>query len=415
MNQSLIDHCNAPGLIPVEDAIDSMLAAITPVTDILVLPVTEALGYVLADAVLSQINVPPAANSAMDGYALAVASIVDGNELQVIGSSFAGAPFNAKVDAGQCVRIMTGGIIPVGTDAIVMQENTESSNDVLRIINKPRRGENIRLSGEDIQAGQLLLAAGHKISAVDIGLLCSIGVTEVRVFRKLKVALFSTGNELQQPGIPLELGEIYDSNRPALHAMLNKIGIEVLDLGVIEDRRENIASAFEKGALGCDAVITSGGVSVGEADFTKEVLQELGQIAFWKIAMKPGKPFAFGHLPGSYFFGLPGNPVSALVTFYQLVIPALSKLSGQNPQPVKRLTAIADERLRKRPGRADFQRGIYKIKDDGKLYVTAAGKQGSGVLTSIANANCFIVLEQQRGDVASGENVKIELFADFFK
>lgn len=403
-----MDHCNAPGLMPVEQAIATLLNNVNTVTEQEDCSVTLACGRILATPVTASINVPSADNSAMDGYALKAEDLTTQQSLKLVGSSFAGRPFTGQIESGQCIRIMTGGILPKGANAVVMQENAQAKGDEIVFSQQPRRGENVRYAGEDMTIGQVIFPQGHKLSAVDIGVLCSIGASQVSVLRKLKVALFSTGDELKQPGSPLAPGQIYDSNRPMLHLLLAKMGMDVIDLGVIEDDKAKLYEAVETCDQQADALITSGGVSVGEADYTKEILEQVGKIGFWKLAMKPGKPFAFGQLPNSQFFGLPGNPVSALVTFYQLVVPTLQKMAGMTIIPRTRLPAIASEPLRKRPGRCDFQRGVYSVSDTGQIEVRTTGQQGSGILSSVAQANCFIVLEQQRGSVQAGESVIIE-------
>ncbi|WP_416305928.1 molybdopterin molybdotransferase MoeA [Neptunicella sp. SCSIO 80796] len=410
-----VDQCSAPDLMPVEQAIDTLLSSVEPLSAIESCSVFQAQGRIVAETVSSAINVPLANNSAMDGYALKAADLKQSSSLLLVGSSFAGRPFDGQLQAGQCIRIMTGGVLPAGADAVVMQENCTANGDTIEFLQAPRSGENVRYAGEDIRLGQAVLAQGHKLSAVDIGMLCSIGISQVNVYRRLKVALFSTGDELKPPGTALRPGEIYDSNRPTLHCLLDKMGVEVIDLGVIADHKDQLRDAFLHCDQQADALITSGGVSVGEADYTKEILQQLGKIGFWKLAMKPGKPFAFGYLPNSYFFGLPGNPVSALVTFYQLVVPTLQKIAGMTPLARTRLPAIASEELRKRPGRSDFQRGHYWVAANGQIQVRGTGKQGSGILSSIAQANCFILLEQQRGDVLAGENVVIEPYDELLR
>ncbi|WP_438864348.1 molybdopterin molybdotransferase MoeA [Neptunicella sp.] len=394
--------------MPVEQAIATLLSNVKSITEHEDCSVNLACGRILAEPVFAAINVPMNDNSAMDGYAVSIDDLHEQHTFKQIGTSFAGHPFTGQLQAGQCVRIMTGGVLPKGANAVVMQENTQTNGNDITLLKTPHTGENVRYAGEDIAAGQTIFAQGHKLTAVDIGVLCSIGITQVSVLRKLKVALFSTGDELKQPDTPLSAGDIYDSNRPTLHLLLEKMGIDVIDLGVIEDDKAQLYEAVETCDQQADALITSGGVSVGEADFTKEILEQVGKIGFWKLAMKPGKPFAFGQLPNSQFFGLPGNPVSALVTFYQLVVPTLQKMAGMTITPRTRLPAIAREPLRKRPGRSDFQRGVYSVSDTGQIEVRTTGQQGSGILSSIANGNCFILLEQERGNVKTGELVVIE-------
>ena len=402
--------CDVPGLMPVELAMEKIWQTIQPLTETEILPLTQLVGRVLAEDICSPIDVPGYDNSAMDGYALCTEDLKKHHKLKQIGKSYAGNPFKGSVAQGQCVRIMTGACIPHGVDAVVMQENALAENGMIQIQTPVKPGEAIRRRGEDICQGQKVLSKGHKVSAVDVGLLASIGVTKVPVFRFVKVAIFSTGDELYQPGETLPDGCIYDSNRFALQALLHQVGMQVIDLGVIEDDPDSIRNAFLQADQQADVVITSGGVSVGEADFTREILEQLGEIDFWKLAIKPGKPLAFGRLPNSYFFGLPGNPVSSMVTFHQIALPSLQWLSGKTPSPRTRLKARASKAFKKRPGRTDFQRGIYIQDNQGNLSVSPLSNQSSGVLSSFYQANCYVVLENERGHVAEGENVTIELF-----
>ena len=407
------DCCSAPGLLPFENALENMLSQITPVTETLTLPLSQALNYVLAEDVASPLNVPNHDNSAMDGYAFAIESLANSNTLTLVGRSMAGAPFEGECKLGECIRIMTGAKMPADCDSVEMQENIQADADSITFLKEKQLGSHVRKAGEDIQLGQQVLNQGHQLSAVDIGILASLGVSEVKVYRKLKVALIATGDELKLPGQALTSGDIYESNSFVLRGMLEKLHIDVIDFGVIEDDFEAIKAAFVNADLQADAVISSGGVSVGDADYTKTVLDDLGEIGFWKIAMKPGKPFAFGKLPNSFFFGLPGNPVSALVTFHQLAIVALTKM--QNAQALKRtnlqVKCVSD--LKKSPGRMDFQRGVLTVNEQGENVVTSTGSQGSGILSSLARANCFIVLPSEQGKVQAGEIVTVQLFDQF--
>jgi len=409
------DCCSAPGLLPFESALEKMLSQITPVTQTLTLPITQALNFVLAQDITSPLNVPNHDNSAMDGYAFSVESLAKGNTLTLVGRSMAGAPFQGECQLGECIRIMTGAKMPDCCDSVEMQENVQADAENITFLKAKDFGSHVRKAGEDIKLGQQVLMTGHKMSAVDIGILASLGVSEVQVYRKLTVALIATGDELKLPGQALNSGDIYESNSFVLRAMLEKLHVEVIDFGIIEDDFEAIKAAFVSADNQADAVISSGGVSVGDADYTKTVLDDLGEIDFWKIAMKPGKPFAFGKLPSSVFFGLPGNPVSALVTFHQLAIVALTKM--QNATQLKRTTlqvkCISD--LRKSAGRMDFQRGVLSVNEQGENIVESTGSQGSGILSSLANANCFIVLPADRGKVNAGEIVTVQLFDQFIE
>ncbi|MBS6436204.1 MAG: molybdopterin molybdotransferase MoeA [Pantoea sp.] len=399
------------GLISLEEAQAKMLAQLQPLRDRVSVPLADAVGRITALPVTSPIDVPPFDNSAMDGYAVRLADIQSDRPLKIAGKAFAGAPFDGDWPAGSAVRIMTGAPVPPGCEAVVMQEETREVEDGI-VINAPvRAGQNIRLIGEDIRRDQPVLAAGVRLGAAELPLLASLGLAEVSVLRKLRVAVFSTGDELQPVGQPLAPGQIYDTNRFAVSLMLRKLGCEVIDLGIIKDDPQALRHAFAEADRQADVVISTGGVSVGEADFTKTMLDELGVITFWKLAIKPGKPFAFGRLASSWFCGLPGNPVSAAVTFYQLVQPLLAALTGQSESPLPpRLRARAASRLKKSPGRLDFQRGIMRRGEDGELEVQSTGHQGSHVFSSFAAANCFIVLERDRGAVEPGEWVEVEPF-----
>lgn len=407
------DCCSAPGLLPFECALENMLSQITPVTETLSLPITAALNYILAEDIASPLNVPNHDNSAMDGYAFAIKSLESSKTLTLVGRSMAGAPFQGECKLGECIRIMTGAKMPACCDSVEMQENVQADGEKITFLQEKTLGSHVRNAGEDIKLGQHVFKQGHKLSAVDIGILASLGISDVKVYRKLKVALIATGDELKLPGQTLNSGDIYESNSFVLRGMLDKLHIDVLDFGIIEDDFDSIKAAFVSADQQADAVISSGGVSVGDADYTKTVLDDLGEIGFWKIAMKPGKPFAFGKLPNSVFFGLPGNPVSALVTFHQLAIVALTKM--QNADSLKRtnlkVKCISD--LKKSPGRLDFQRGVLSVNEQGENVVASTGSQGSGILSSLAQANCFIVLPSEQGKVSAGEMVTVQLFDQF--
>ncbi|HIF9372613.1 TPA: molybdopterin molybdotransferase MoeA [Photobacterium damselae] len=403
--------CDAPGLMPVETALDKILSQVTPLEATKTVALTDAMGYVLAQDVHSPINVPPFANSAMDGYAYRSADLVNANTLTLAGKAFAGVPFAGECQQGQCIRIMTGAELPKGADTVIMQEETTADGETITFHDKPKHGDNVRPIGDDVCQGDIVLAKGTRITAREMPLLASLGIAQFEVYVRPIVAFFSTGDELRPVGEPLEAGQIYDSNRYGIRALLEKFGCDVLDLGIIPDCPDQLRAAFTKASTEADVMITSGGVSVGEADFTKDILDEQGQIGFWKIAMKPGKPFAFGTINNAWFCGLPGNPVSAMLTLYQLVQPMLAKLASHTQyQAPQRLQAIATTGFKKRPGRTDFQRGIYQINAQGQVEVATTGNQGSGAFSSMHLANCFVVLEQDRGRVEAGEQVTIELF-----
>ncbi|MBL4909406.1 MAG: molybdopterin molybdotransferase MoeA [Alteromonadaceae bacterium] len=412
----LVDCCSVPGLLPFEQALKNMLALITPVIESESVVITTALNRILVEDVISPVNVPPHDNSAMDGYAFAASSLTsDHLTLSLAGRSMAGAPFDGVCQQGQCIRIMTGAKMPKGCDSVEMQENCQVKGEQITFAQVKKLASHVRNAGEDITIGQAVFSKGHRVTAIDLGMLASLGIEKISVVRKLKVALISTGDELKAPGQALREGDIYESNAHFLAGLLTKLNIEIIDFGIIKDDKIAIENAFKQADELADAVISSGGVSVGDADYTKEVLESLGQIDFWKIAMKPGKPFAFGKLPHSVFFGLPGNPVSALVTAHQLALPALVKM--QNAEAIKRvaINVKTANNLKKSAGRIDFQRGILTVNEQGETVVNSTGSQGSGILSSIAKANCYIVLEACRGRVAAGEMVTVELFDQYLQ
>lgn len=403
--------CDAPGLMPLEDALEKMLASVQPIETTLQLPLADAIGYVLAQDILSPINVPPFDNSAMDGYAVRTRELAENKPLPVAGKSFAGQPFTGDWPANSCVRIMTGAQIPPGCDAVIMQEQaTVTDHGVTFSQTQVKPGNNIRPTGDDIRHNDIVLSKGARLTARDIPMIATLGVSDVTVFRKPKVAFFSTGNELKPLGTQLKPGEIYDSNRYGIKPLISNFGCEAIDLGIIPDCPETLKETFEQAQTIADVVVTSGGVSVGEADFTKDILDEVGEIGFWKLAIKPGKPFAFGTLNNAWFCGLPGNPVSAVLTMYVLVQPMLAKLSGhtqwKEPESIPAITRTA---FKKSPGRTDYQRGIYSV-ENGQFVVETTGNQSSGAFRSMSLANCFVVLERERGRVEVGETVNIQLF-----
>ncbi|PID46447.1 MAG: bifunctional molybdopterin-guanine dinucleotide biosynthesis adaptor protein MobB/molybdopterin molybdotransferase MoeA [Proteobacteria bacterium] len=421
MSQHRIEHTTScasdweADALSVTDARQHILGQITPVAHQQIRPLRDCLGQILAESVTSPRNVPGHTNSAMDGYALSGDDLpADSIEtFRVSGRAMAGVAFDGVCQAGECVRIMTGAMLPAGTDSVVMQEQASSSTDAagnewVKIGTGHRRGQNVRHAGEDIAQGAQVFKAGHKITAADLGMLASLGIAELSVKRRLRVAFFSTGDELRSLGEVLENGQIYDSNRYTLHGMLQQCGVDIIDLGVVADDAEKLREAFDCAASMADVVITSGGVSVGEADYIKPTLRRMGEINFWKIAMKPGRPLTYGRLGQAHFFGLPGNPVAVMVTFLQFVKPALEKLSGYHAPPPLRLKARCQDAIRKRPGRTEFQRGIYTQGEDGELTVRLTGAQGSGILRSMSLANCFIILSEEQGSVSAGDWVQLE-------
>lgn len=401
-----------PNSMPVPKAREVIARFLSPVATVERVSVRAALGRVLAADVISPVDVPSHDNSAMDGYAVRHADLkADGQAiLKITGSSFAGVPFKGKVGAGESVRIMTGGVVPEGADTIVMQEHTEVKDGVVTIGGGHRKGQNLRRAGEDLKLGQPALRRGQPVHPAEIGLIASLGIAEVSVYRKLRVAFFSTGDELVSVGLPLGAGQIYDSNRYTLYGMLTRLGCEVIDMGVVRDDPKLLECAFREAACIADVVITSGGVSVGEADFVKDLLNKLGEVVFWKIAMKPGRPLAYGKIGNAHFFGLPGNPVSVMVTFYQFVRDALLKLAGRDPiEPLPTFQVPCTSTLKKAPGRTEFQRGILSRDAAGKLSVRVTGEQGSGILRSMSEANCFIILPTEQGNVTPGTLVEVQV------
>ena len=399
-------------MLSLEEARDRLLAAVRSVTERETVPLRDGLDRILAEDLLADRAVPPADNSAMDGYALRCADWPAEGALALAGTATAGTPFKGALPAGQCVRIMTGALVPAGCDAVIMQEECEVTGQGcttrVRPVRAPRPGENIRRAGEDIAVGAGLLDAGRRLRPADLGLLASLGLSAVEVLRRPRVALLSTGSELREPGEPLAEGQIYDSNRYLLTAMLRRLDVAITDLGICADTPERLQAVLESAARGHDVVIASGGVSVGEADHTRRVLDRIGRVDAYKVAMKPGKPFTFGTLGEALFLGLPGNPVSATVTFHQLALPALRQLAGERSGESPLLVpARADAPLRKKPGRADFQRAVLFADGDGGHRVATTGSQGSGVLSSVTRANAFIRLEAERGDVAVGDTVSV--------
>lgn len=404
--------------LSVAEARAAIHAALQPVAEVESVPVTQALGRVLAADVVSPIDVPAHDNSAMDGYAFDGAALrADApTVLQAVGTVFAGAPWAGTVAAGQCLRIMTGAVMPAGCDTVVPQELCRADGTQVTIAaGIIRAGENRRRQGEDLTRGRAALQAGRVLRPADLGLVASLGFEAVAVRRRLRVALFSTGNEIQAPGQPLAPGCIYDSNRYSLTGALQRLGCEVVDLGLVRDDPAALRATFERAVAEADAVLTSGGVSVGEADHTRTLMAELGDVAFWKVAMRPGRPFAFGPLDGAagrraWLFALPGNPVAALVTFYAFAREALLLLAGAVPEPLPTLQLPCTTAIRKRPGRTEFQRGIVERGADGAWQVRLTGAQGAGILRSLSEANALVVLDHEQGSVAAGGAVTVWLF-----
>jgi molybdopterin molybdotransferase len=403
-----------PNSMPVDRARALIRTFLTPVTAIERVQIRQALDRVLATDVTSPFDVPGHDNSAMDGYAVRFDDLAPGREtlLHRVGESFAGKPSTTSVGSGECVRIFTGAVMPAGTDTVVMQERAQDDARGVRIAAGAvdRKGQNRRFAGEDVKRGQVVFSAGQRVRPAELGMLASLGFGEVSVRRKLRVAFFSTGDELKGIGTTLGAGEIYDSNRYTLFGMLSRLHCDIVDMGVVPDVPDVLERAFASAAECADVVITSGGVSVGDADFVKALLEKLGEVLFWKIAMKPGRPLAYGRLAGTHFFGLPGNPVAVMVTFYEFVQDALRILQGERdvaPMPTFKVPLAAP--IRKVPGRTEFQRGILAPDGSGGFSVRPTGEQGSGILSSMSQANCFIVLAAATGNVAAGATVDVQL------
>ena len=405
------------------DAVNAFLARmVDPVAGTEQVGVFEALGRVLAVDIVSPISVPPHDNSAMDGYAFDGAQLGAGSPLtlEVAGTALAGKAWQGSVGPGQCVKIMTGAIMPAGLDTVVPQEFVQSGEDGRITVPAGilRRGDNRRLQGEDLMGGKPALDKGTRLGPAECGLVASLGLARVGVYRRLRVAYFSTGDEILSLGEPPREGAVYDSNRYTVWGLLTRLGCEVVDMGVVRDDPASLEAAFRDAAAKADAIITSGGVSVGEADYTRAMMKKLGDVTFWRIAMRPGRPMAVGLIqssvpgqPAAVLFGLPGNPVAVMVTFLAFVRPALLRMMGSTETPPPLLKARSVEAIRKKPGRTEYQRGIVTAVPDGSLQVRTTGNQGSGVLSSMVRANGLIVLHHGQGNVALGDEVDVMMFS----
>jgi len=391
--------------------------------DIETVSLEHAINRILAEDLLSPIDVPAADNSAMDGYAFngqCLKTSADEISLRVAGTVLAGKPYEGEIQAGECLKIMTGAVMPAACDTVIPQEFTTSYHESISFkSDQLKAGENRRLRGEDLQKGKAAIAAGRLLRPSDLGLAASLGIATLKVRRKLKIAILSSGDELRSLGESLTAGSIYDSNRYSLTGLLNRLDLDIIDCGIVRDDPASLKQAFIEAAAKADVLISSGGVSVGEADFTKQIMQELGDVGFWKIAMRPGRPMAFGILkpiPGTssarktLFFGLPGNPVAVMVTFYQFVRSALLQLNGASQTEPPLVQAVTETAIRKKPGRTEFQRAILGRNAEGKPSVRLTGSQGAGILRSMSEANCFVILGHDQGNIAAGDWVDIALF-----
>jgi len=405
--------------LSVAQAREAISAALRPVTDTQDVALAQALGRILANDMISPIDVPAHDNSAMDGYAFAGDALAVGGvtRLRAVGTLLAGAPYAGIVGRGECLRIMTGAVMPVGLDTVVPLELCRIEGEqVLIEAGVIRPGENRRRRGEDLTAGMPALRRGRRLRPADLGLIASLGIAQVSVVRRLRVALFSTGDEIRTLGQALDPGCVYDSNRYSLMGALQRLGMEVIDLGLVADDRAALQATLEAAVAQADVVLTSGGVSMGDADYTRDVLAAMGEVGFWKVAMRPGRPLAFGALrraggqPPCWLFALPGNPVAALVTFYAFARDALLQLAGAEPEPLPTLQARCTSAIRKRPGRTEFQRAVVEPTAQGPWQVRLTGSQGAGVLRSMSEANALLVLGHEQGSVAAGDLVDVWLF-----
>jgi molybdopterin molybdotransferase len=407
-----------PNALPVAQAQRIVQEFVQPIHGIETVTIWQALDRVLAADVISPISVPAHDNSAMDGFAFQGPDLLPdaATQFSIVGTVYAGRTFDGSVGRGECVRIMTGAVMPAGCDTVVPQEFTQHASDTTVTVphGVVRTGDNRRLMGEDLQAGKAALTQGRILRSADLGLLASLGIGQIMVQRRLRVAFFSTGDELRSLGDALDAGCIYDSNRYTLFGMLTRLGCELIDMGVVKDDPASLEAALRSACANADAIITSGGVSVGAADYTKQIMAQLGDVTFWKIGMRPGRPMAFGTVTSggktAYLFGLPGNPVAVMVTFYFFARDALLRMMGTHSAPLPMLRAASATDIRKKPGRTEYQRGILSTDAAGNPIVRITGSQGSGVLRSMSEANCMVVLHHAQSNVQSGDPVDVVVF-----
>ncbi|EJB0367772.1 bifunctional molybdopterin-guanine dinucleotide biosynthesis adaptor protein MobB/molybdopterin molybdotransferase MoeA [Vibrio parahaemolyticus] len=397
----------SPAFLSVVQGQEKILSLVNTVSEIEACKIENAYGRVLAEHIISPVNVPQYTNSAMDGYAIR-SDDVDRDSYQVVAEVMAGHAYDQPLEVGQAVKIMTGAPTPLNGDTVVMREQASQEGDKVTFNGSNiKAGQNVRQAGEDLAIGSDVFTAGTRLASPEMGMIASLGFGEANVFRKLKVAVFSTGDEVQAPGTEQKANSIYDSNRFTIMGMLEKLGCEILDFGILEDNEQLMIEALENASAQADVVMTSGGVSVGDADYIKLALDKLGQIDFWRINMRPGRPLAFGQINNKPFFGLPGNPVAVMVSFINFVEPALRKMQGEQGWKPLKVNAIATENLRSRQGRTEFSRGVYELDDTGRLTVRTTGKQGSGILRSMSEANCLIEISPAIDTVKAGESVTI--------
>jgi len=405
------DSCSHNELLSLEDALINIHNILSPIANEESIHLPDALERVLSQDCFAPFDLPSFPNSSMDGYALHSEDMIEATfNLKLIGTSWAGKPFSGSVQRGECIRIFTGAVLPENLDSVVMQENVEAIDRIIHFPKNTQAHKNVRHVGEDVKKSELLLSKGKQLSAIDIGLLAAAGLYEIKVKAKLRIAFFSTGDELRPIGSDLAEGQIYDSNRYSLGALLNNPCYSVNDLGVIPDDKTKTRNCLAAASKNHDVVISTGGASVGEADFIQEILDELGQVNFWKLAIKPGKPLAFGKIGSCYFFGLPGNPISVIATFQQIVQPALRQLSGLASSKALQFKAQCKSKLYKKAGRQEFQRGILSQTETGEFEVISAGRQGSNILSASSRANCYIVLKREQENVVLNEIVTVEPF-----
>ncbi|MDH3315697.1 MAG: molybdopterin-binding protein [Gammaproteobacteria bacterium] len=414
-SKAALDFCyeGDPDLLPVAEAKRRIAAHMPVITDTEPVAINDAMGRIAAEDVVSPVDVPGHTNSAVDGYALRGADLPDSGarRLKIAGEVLAGGLYKGVLGERTAVRIMTGAAVPNGADTVVMLEQTEVDGDTVVIGAGHRPGQNVRQAGEDLRRGDTAVKKGTRIMPAELGVIASFGQAQVTVFRRPRVACFSTGDELRSPGESRELGAVFDSNRYTLCGMLTRIGAEVMNMGVVADNRQALNDALADAADRADAIITSGGVSAGDADYVKQTLESLGRVGFWKIAIRPGRPLAFGLIGNAAFFGLPGNPVAVMVTFYQFVKPALCQMMGERDlRPTPELTATCISKLRKKKGRVEYYRAVLDRDDKGNLVVRSTGKTGSGLLHTMSDANCFIVLDDDAESVEPGTQVNVQPF-----
>ncbi|MDO9241923.1 gephyrin-like molybdotransferase Glp [Methylicorpusculum sp.] len=411
----MIDLCSLDSekLLSLDHALKNIINSVKAVSGTEIIPLPDALGRILALTVTSPIDLPYERNSAMDGYAFdsTEVNLESSFSLQLAGTSWAGNPFVGVINKGECLRVFTGAVVPGQLDTVVMQEQVKVIDNRVHFPASIRSGQFIRPAGEDIKAGEPLIEATKCLSAADIGYLAAAGIHHVRVRRPLRIAYLATGDELVSPGQPLSSGKIFESNRSLLRSLLNDAAFTITDLGIIKDDKSELKETLLDAADNHDVIISTGGASVGDADFIKEILDDCGRVGFWKIAVKPGKPFAFGWLKDCVFFGLPGNPVSVMVAFDKIVMPALRQMIGARPTSALRIQAVSTENIKKAPGRQEFMRGILSFSEDNRYEVKSAGNQGSHILSVLSRANCYIDLPATSRGVTAGESVWVEPFS----